>query len=96
MLLDYGVIGFLLFFGMLIYAAGKMIQVTWRNPSGELDLALPLACAIVIAAQVRFVLSQVDNLPIIYLLLGMAAGLAWRARQLEKDSAVAHPAHATG
>jgi hypothetical protein len=91
LLLDYGVIGFLLFGGTLVYAAAKMMQLAWRARSDELDLALPLACALVVAIQVRLVLSQPDNIPLLYILLGMAAGLAWRERVLSKAATPAHP-----
>jgi uncharacterized membrane protein (UPF0136 family) len=81
-LLDYGVIGFSLFAGALVYAAAKMIQLAWRPEQKELDLALPLACALVVAIQVRLVLSQSDNIPLLYMLMGMAAALVWRAKNL--------------
>lgn len=86
MLLDYGVIGFLLFGGMLAYGAAKMAQLAWQNPKGELDLTLPLACAITIGIQVRLVLSQTDNIPLLFMLLGMAAALTWRMREQGKAS----------
>lgn len=86
MLLDYGVIGFCLFAGMLIFAAAKMMQIAWQNPKGELDLSLPLACTMVIAIQVRLVLSQTDNISLLYMLLGMAAAIAWRAQKAGKDA----------
>lgn len=89
LLLDYGVIGFALFAGMLLYAAAKMAQIAWQNPRGELDLTLPLACTMVIAVQVRLVLSQADNVPLLYMLMGMAAALAWRARKVSLQASAA-------
>jgi uncharacterized membrane protein (UPF0136 family) len=86
MVLDAGVLGLGLFAGAFIYAAAKMIQLAWRTKAGEVDLALPLACALVIAMQVRLVLSQTDNLPLLYMLLGMAAALLWRARQIGPET----------
>jgi hypothetical protein len=89
LLLDYGVIGLLLYGGVLVYAAAKMIQIAWRNPTGEHSIALPLGVALVIIIQIRLVLSQTDNIPLIYMLLGMAAAVAWRAR---RDAATPSPA----
>lgn len=84
MVLDYGVIGLALFFGILVYAAAKMFQIAWRNPVGESSIALPLACALAIVIQIRLVLSQPDNIPLFYLLLGMACAVAWRAMSAER------------
>lgn len=81
MFLEYGVIGCALFFGMFIYAAVKMMQVAWQSRDDASAIALPLACTILIAIQVRFVLSQTDNLPLLYMLLGMAAAVAWDAHK---------------
>lgn len=81
MMMDYGIIGFLLFFGALLYAIVKMAQVAWNSRSTDLDLALPLSCSLLVVLQVRWVLSQVDNLPLIYMLLGMTAAMLWRERQ---------------
>ncbi len=86
LLLDYGVIGFGLFAGALIYAAVKTLQIAWRANTPELELALPIACALVIAIQSRLVLSQLDNIPMLYILLGMAAGLVWQARKADEAS----------
>jgi uncharacterized membrane protein (UPF0136 family) len=58
-----------------------MIQLAWQSSDRELDLALPLACALVVGIQVRLVLSQTDNIPLLYMLMGMAAALVWRSRQ---------------
>ncbi|NNM75953.1 hypothetical protein HJG53_03395 [Sphingomonas sp. ID1715] len=78
-LLDYGVLGGLLFFGMFFYAAYKMLQVYWFSNDRLSALALPLACTIVVAIQVRWVLSQTDNLPLLHMFLGMSAAIAYLA-----------------
>jgi hypothetical protein len=83
--IDYGIIGLCLFFGALIYAAAKMFQIAWRSPTGESAIALPLACALTIVIQIRLVLSQPDNIPLFYMLIGMAAVVAWRARSAEPE-----------
>jgi hypothetical protein len=36
--------------------------------------------------QVRLVLSQTYNLPLLYMLLGMAAALLWRTRQIGPET----------
>jgi hypothetical protein len=82
LLLDMGVIGFLLFAGLLIYLAVKMIQVAWSaTDKHEVDLALPLACAFLVMIEVRLVLSQFDNHALLFALMGLGAALLSRARR---------------
>jgi hypothetical protein len=81
MFLEYGVIGCALFFGMFLYATAKMMQIAWNSREEASAIALPLACALLVAVQVRLVLSQTDNVPLLYMLLGMAAAVAWDARK---------------
>lgn len=81
LLLDYGVIGCLLFFGMLIYATVETVRVAWVSRPGSTDYATPLAAALIVAATIRMVLSQPDNLPLIWILLGMAAAIVWRHKK---------------
>jgi len=78
LLLDYGIIGFFLFAGALFYCIWKLLQIAWHNFDGELSLALPLACTLLVVVQVRLVLSQMDNMPLIFLFLGMSAALIYR------------------
>lgn len=87
-LLDYGVIGGLMFFGLLAYAAAKMLQIAWNTADDQAQMALPAACAILVALQVRSALSQTDNLPLIYITLGLVAGIAYAAQQRRFNSPV--------
>lgn len=82
LLLDYGVIGFLLFASLLVYMAVKMIQVAWSAVDRhDVDLALPLACVFLVMIEVRLVLSQFDNHPLLFALLGLGAAVLARARR---------------
>jgi hypothetical protein len=83
--LDYGVIGLFLFSGMLIYAAVKLLQLSWKHENGELSLSLPLACSMVIIIQVRLILSQIDNLPLIFMMLGATAAIIFKARKADRE-----------
>ncbi len=86
LVLDYGIIGLALFAALLIYATAKMLQIAWRNPTGELSIALPLGCALAVIIQIRLVLSQPDNISLIFMMLGMAAAVAWLARKQDQTA----------
>lgn len=76
-LLDYGVLGFLLFFGMFVYASVKMGRIYWRSEHPISDLALPLFSSMLVIIQIRTVLSQTDNLSFIFTLLAFVASIIW-------------------
>ena len=79
MLLEYGVIGFLLYFGTLTYGAYKLTGISYRHPGGSGNIALPLATFFVIAIEVKAVLSQADNVPLVAIFLGLSAAVIWSA-----------------
>ncbi len=82
LLIDMGVIGFLLFAALLIYLAVKMIQVAWSaTDRDDVDLALPLACVFLVMIEVRLVLSQFDNHAMLFALMGLGAAVLARARR---------------
>ena len=39
----------------------------------------------------RLVLSQTDNVPLLYMLMGMAAALVWRSRKLAAQGSASVP-----
>lgn len=85
LLLDYGVIGFLLFASLLIYLTVKMVQLAWSSVQEDgLELSTPLACALLVVIEVRLVLSQQDNHAVVFTLLGLATALLARGKLLAK------------
>jgi hypothetical protein len=50
-------------------------------------LALPLACSFISAIFVRLVLSQTDNIALQFLLLGLAAAIAYHAKTVGETQA---------
>jgi hypothetical protein len=78
MLMDYGVLGFFAFAGIIIFAALRSLKVTWRSTGAAGDLAMPLTAAFGAVIQARLVLSQGDNLPLIFMLVGMSVALSYR------------------
>jgi O-antigen ligase len=83
-LLEYGVAGFLLFFGLFlvgIWQAGRALLET-RVTSWETSLLAPLVIALGTWIIIKSVFAQPDNNPLIFAMLGMTSALAWRARQM--------------
>ena len=83
--IDYGVIGFLLYYGLILFsiwhAAMKAVQPSSRR--GELVLFLPIALTLINFFVIKSVFSEQDNHPIIFMILGMMVALAYRARKNE-------------
>jgi hypothetical protein len=83
-LLEYGVAGFLLFFGLFlvgIWHAGRALLET-RVASWETSLLAPLVIALGNWIIIKSVFAQPDNHPLIFAMLGMTSALVWRARQM--------------
>jgi hypothetical protein len=78
--LDLGVVGVVAFFGLLLAAAKEGIGVYLRTTDRELGLAAPAAISILIFVVIRFVLSQENDFPLTFLILGMIMGLVARER----------------
>jgi hypothetical protein len=70
--IDYGLVGLVCFFGMFLYAFYVAGMAYLSSDSEEAEMALPIACGIAVLFIVRMVLSQTDNLPLIFMMLGTA------------------------
>ncbi|MBA2920744.1 hypothetical protein GON01_06990 [Sphingomonas sp. MAH-20] len=86
--IDYGVIGLICFFGMFLYTFYLMGTAYLSSDSEETDIALPIACAIAVLFIVRMVLSQGDNLPLIFMVWGTAIAVYARLVGLPRRAAV--------
>ena len=80
MMMDFGIIGFVLFFGLFIRAAwaGGRIVVALR-PTGELTMLLPLVVALMNFVIMKSVFSQEANHPLVFMMLGAVVALNYRA-----------------
>ncbi|HXU99998.1 MAG TPA: O-antigen ligase family protein [Caulobacteraceae bacterium] len=79
--LEYGVLGFIAFYGL--FAMGAYYSTKWafqRPTPGETGLLAPLAISLVTFIVLKSVFSQQDNHPLVFMMLGMVAALVWRLR----------------
>jgi hypothetical protein len=78
--LDYGVIGFLLFYGMLFYALFKVLRIGLNARDPTEDYAIVIAIILTLFLFSKNVLSQEDNHYMPFLLMGMTVALLARAK----------------
>lgn len=86
--LEYGVIGFLVYYGAIlsaIFYSGRHAL----DPSNDREFGylVPLCVTLTNFFIIKSVFSQQDNHPLIYMMLGMVVALVYRKRQAEKASA---------
>jgi len=80
-LMDFGILGFILFYGMflrLAWTGGK--AVVQLKPEGELTMLLPLAVSLINFVIIKSVFSQDANHPLVFMMLGASFALTYRAQ----------------
>jgi hypothetical protein len=79
--LEYGVVGFIIFYGTIIAAIIYALRGRFQNlEDSEISLLVPAAIALVNFVIVKAVFSQQDNHPLVFMLMGMVCALVWRQR----------------
>ncbi len=81
--LDYGIIGFFIYYGMFLAATGKGFLSYVGTPADadrERLLLLPAAIALANFVVIKSVFSETENHPLPFMLMAMVVALAWRAR----------------
>jgi hypothetical protein len=87
-LLELGVLGFLLYYGLIIrgiFLASK--TVIGSRVEQELRLLLPFAVSLIGFIIVKSVFSQDANHPVVFMMLGAVVALTYRARRAQADAA---------
>jgi hypothetical protein len=77
--LEFGVIGFILYYGMHAYAMVKSAHLAYYRNDGDFQWLGPLAIAIFNFIVIKSVFSSEDNHPLVFIFLGVVAALAYRA-----------------
>ena len=88
--LDYGVVGFVIFYGTILYAGFKISQVLFKLPNTpqnaeeeEIGYLLPLTVMLAQFLFIKTVLSQEENHSILFMMYGAIFALYWRLRRHE-------------
>lgn len=74
---EYGLLGFILFFGMIGLASVQTGRLSIMSDEKGMPLAAAASAAIATLLSTKLVLSQADNFPFIYMLLGLAIALIY-------------------
>ncbi|KRC39134.1 hypothetical protein ASE17_15725 [Phenylobacterium sp. Root77] len=83
--LEYGLIGFVVYYGMLIASTYYAAKYAVRAPTGELSFFMPAAIALVNFIVIKSVFSQQDNHPLIFMLMGIVTAMVYRAMNGELE-----------
>ena len=84
-LIEYGVIGFIVFYGMFAWTAARSLREGMATPTArrELNLLLPTGVALIVFMIIKSVFSEEGNHPLLFILLGMCCALFYRIRMGE-------------
>ncbi|MHA6720027.1 O-antigen ligase family protein [Sphingomonas sp. RS6] len=77
---DYGLLGFLSFYGAIVLAIISQVRNGLLSRVRGYPLELAIASMLAVLMTTRLVLSQTDNNPLVFMLLGLSLGMAYRAK----------------
>jgi hypothetical protein len=91
--LDYGVIGFIVFYGLIVYSAFTAGKHALLDDSGDPETAFFPAAAISLIAflAIKSVYSEPVNHPLFFMVMGMIPALVLRVRQSQTAPSPAAP-----
>jgi hypothetical protein len=96
--LDVGIVGLAAFFSMFAVSIANSVILTTKYPpmarDKELSLLVPMSASLSAFLVIKSVFSQTDNHMLLFALLGISAGLVYRAKALARAAAVAKPQRA--
>ncbi|MFM6854892.1 MAG: O-antigen ligase family protein, partial [Sphingopyxis sp.] len=96
-LLEFGILGFLVYFGMILAGIVQGAYQCLISGGTRMGLLAPAAIALMNFVIIKSVLSQQENHPAMFMILGMVVALIWRERRAAPTTGVpvlARGAHA--
>ena len=80
--LEYGVIGFLIYYGMFAWGAGRAIRTGMTTPpeKRELSLLIPAGVSLVVYILIKSVFSEEGNNSLAFIILGLVCALLYRSQ----------------
>jgi len=88
--LEYGIIGFIVFYGMILAAILRSATTAYRTHDPEILYLGPIAITLANFFIIKSVFSQQENHPLIFAMLGMVVALVARQRMLDREGEVRH------
>jgi hypothetical protein len=91
--LDYGVLGFVVYYGMIVLAVGTSLGHAFRDRVRDADtlLLVPIAVSLTVYIMIKSVFSNDDNHPLVFMMMGMIAALAFRIKSSMNNSGPGNP-----
>ncbi|MCE7798535.1 O-antigen ligase family protein [Sphingobium sufflavum] len=89
--LEYGVVGFLLYYGMFLYAIYLAGRTIFRVNSAEAFNLVPLAITLVNFIVIKSIFAQQENHPLIFIILGAIIATMWRIEKQTPGSVLPLP-----
>jgi O-antigen ligase len=90
-LLEVGILGFILYYGMFGRAIWTGAKTVVQSPqSREIDLLIPLSVSLAGFIVVKSVFSQEANHPLVFMMLAAVVALAYRAKIEREERTIAH------
>lgn len=77
-LIEFGLIGFVAYFGMFLLATSQALMAGITSKDKETDLLMPLGIMMIVFIIGKGVLSQTDNHTLVFIMLGMLVALVHR------------------
>ncbi|MGL4541280.1 MAG: O-antigen ligase family protein, partial [Polymorphobacter sp.] len=78
--LDYGILGFIGYFGFFLSGAWTGLKSYFQTDDEEILLSGPLAMSLLVSAVIKLVLAQEQMQPLVFLFMGAIMALAYRHR----------------
>lgn len=88
--LEYGVLGFFIYYGMFLIAIYKGATVSLRDHGQDrmMSYAVPLAIALSVFVVIKSILSLEENHPVVFMMLAMLVVILHRAANLGEEEVV--------
>lgn len=89
--LEFGIVGFVAFFGMFLVALWRGGWAGVATRDREIALILPAAVSLLNFVIIKGVYAREENHPFVFMLLALVVALQWRSAQARKAAAQAAP-----
>jgi O-antigen ligase len=95
--LQFGIVGFLVFYGMIVVSIGQSAKLSYLHIADDADFELftPIAISLVNFLVIKAVFSELDNHPLVFMMMGAVVALSYRmylgARTNTQPTSVAEP-----